>query len=59
MEKRFLTLVETSEYCGLEKSYIYRLSSQDRLPGRISWGRRTVRVDRLALDKWLEGQIDG
>lgn len=59
MEKRYLSLRETSEYCGLELCYVYRLSCQNRLPGKITWGARTIRVDRVELDRWLAGMIDG
>lgn len=53
METRFLTLEETASYLRLPLSMIYRLSSEDRLPGKIRWGQRTVRVDRLELDNHL------
>ncbi len=54
--KRFMSLSEASSYLSLPLSYLYRLSSANKLPGKVVWGTRTIRVDRLALDAWIEGQ---
>ena len=54
---RFLTLAQAAEYLALPLSYLYRLSSSEgRLPGKVVWGARTIRVDRLVLDAWIQGQ---
>ncbi len=62
MNNQFLTLGQTAEYTNLPLHYIYRLSSQNQLPGKVVWGRRTVRVNKETLDNWLNektlGQID-
>ncbi len=52
-ESRFLTLQQTSTYLNLPLSMIYRLSAEGRLPGKVCWGNRTVRVDREILEEWL------
>ncbi|MHB0977715.1 MAG: helix-turn-helix transcriptional regulator [Candidatus Aquicultorales bacterium] len=54
--KRYLTLEETAELTGLSLHYIYGISAQNRLPGKITWGSRTIRVDRLVLEEWLNKQ---
>ncbi len=59
MESRFLTLNETAEYLALPLSMIYRMSSENRLPGKVCWGPRTVRIDRARLDAYLDAQLNG
>ncbi len=53
---RYMTLQETAEYLALPLSMIYRLSSEGRLPGKVTWGVRTIRVDRQKLDAWVDAQ---
>ena len=55
-ESRFLTLEEVAQLTNLALSYIYRLSAEGRLPGKVKFGARTIRVDRLKLMAWLEAQ---
>lgn len=50
---RFMTLKETAEFLGLSLRQIHELSRQNRLPGRVAWSKRMVRVDRLSLETWL------
>jgi len=59
MEKRFITLQETSEYLGLNLTMVYRLSSENRLPGKVKFGHKSVRVDRHELDRTLEKMVRG
>lgn len=54
--KRYLTLEETAEYINLPLSKIYDLSARDMLPGKVVWGRRTIRVNRAVLDESLNEQ---
>ncbi|MDI6716588.1 MAG: helix-turn-helix domain-containing protein [Actinomycetota bacterium] len=56
MHQKYLTLDEAAELANINKSYIYRLSYEGRLPGKVSWGKRTVRVDREIFENWLKAQ---
>lgn len=56
---RFMTLQETAAYLSLPLSMVYRLSHEGRLPGKIVWGAKTVRVDREALDQYLAEEAGG
>lgn len=56
MDPRFLTLEQAAEYLSLPLTMIYRLSAAGELPGKITWGARTIRVDRLVLDAWISEQ---
>lgn len=53
-KKQYLTLRETADYLSLPLSKVERLSSENRLPGKIKLGSRTVRVDLRALQEWLD-----
>ncbi len=53
---RYLTLTETAAFTELPLDFVYQLSAQDKLPGLIRWGTRTLRVDREALQLWLNEQ---
>lgn len=50
---RYMTLEEVAEYLNLPLTMIYRLSSRGDLPGKISLGHRTIRVDREVLEAAL------
>ena len=52
-ESRFMSLESASIFLNLPLSMIYRLSAEGRLPGKVRWGSRTVRVDREILEEWL------
>ena len=54
-----LTLEQTAEYLSLPLSMVYRMSSDGRLPGRVKWGQRTVRVDVAELDAYIEKMKGG
>lgn len=56
MEGRYVSLEEAAKYCGLTLPYIYRLSSEGKLPGKIKFGQRTVRVDLDVLQAWLDAK---
>lgn len=55
--KRYITLEETAEFLSLPLSMIYRMSSDGRLPGKIIWGARTVRIDREILEAALRDKV--
>jgi len=57
-EPRFLTLSQASELLNVGLAYIYRLSAEGRLPGKIVLGARTIRVDRERLLAFMEAQMD-
>lgn len=56
MMDRFLTLEQTAKYLNVSLSYIYRLSHIGRLPGKVTLGSKTVRVDREQLERWILNQ---
>lgn len=58
-ENRWLTLQQTADYLAVPMSYIYRKSHENRLPGLVRLGAKTLRVDRQKLDNWLEAQTKG
>jgi excisionase family DNA binding protein len=53
VQKRLLTVKEAAAYLGRSESAIYHLIGRREIPV-IRHGRH-VRLDRLALDRWLEG----
>lgn len=46
-----LTVKEAAAYLGLKASYLYRLTSQRRIP-HYKYGGRIVLFDRAALEAW-------
>ena len=51
--KETLTLDEACLYCGISKSYMYKLTSTNMVPHYQPFGKRLY-FDRLELDKWLK-----
>jgi excisionase family DNA binding protein len=45
----FLTLKQAASLLNLPLSYLYRMSSENRLPGKVVLGKRTVRVNKDVL----------
>ncbi|MBU1181371.1 MAG: helix-turn-helix domain-containing protein [Proteobacteria bacterium] len=57
MEKRWLTVRDASEYLGAHEQTIYIWAQTARIPSVKIGG--SVRIDRKALDRALEAQLDG
>ncbi len=51
---KYMTLKQTAQYLNLPLPYIYRMSANKQLPGKVSWGRKTVRVDKAKLIDWID-----
>lgn len=54
MEPRFLTLDDVAKYLSVSVPQVYALARSGDLPAIKIGGRGVWRVDRLALDKYLE-----
>jgi excisionase family DNA binding protein len=55
MDDEILTIPETARYLKISKSKIYWLVATKQLPHiKI---QRNVRIRRVDLEKWLEGQL--
>lgn len=52
---KLLTLEQVAERLNVNKSYVYRLSSEGRLP-KVKLGPRTVRVLEDQLLEWIENK---
>lgn len=58
LEKRILTLEEAALYTGLQKSYLYKLTSRKIIPHSKPGGKK-IYIERLELEKWmLSAKID-
>ena len=55
--QRLLSVEEAATYMGVPKSFIYRLSHEGRLPGRVSLGHRTLKIDKERLDRFIERKL--
>jgi hypothetical protein len=54
-----MTLKETSQEYNIPLHYLYKLSYQNKIPGLVRWGRKTLRVNKETLDKALENKTLG
>mgnify|MGYP001419416525 CR=1 FL=1 len=53
MEKRLLNIEEASEYLGIPRGSLYKMSWQKRLPFVVKVGR-ALRFDKIKMDEWIE-----
>ena len=53
--KQLLTIDEACEYINYEKSYVYKLTSQNKIPFIKPRGRKFLYFRRSELDEWLAG----
>lgn len=53
MDKTVLNFTELAAYTGLSKSYLYRLSSEGKLPAYKPFGK-CLFFDRAEVDNWLK-----
>jgi len=51
-QKVFLSLEEVAIYTGLSKSYLYKLTSQEKIPHSKPHGK-VIFFERIRLDEWL------
>ena len=51
-QKVVLNFSEAAEYCGLSKSYLYKLTSAGGIPCYKPQGKQ-IYFSRVELDKWL------
>lgn len=52
MNKNVLTFTEASEYTGMSKSYLYKLTASQRIPHYKPIGK-LIYFDKEELDTWL------
>lgn len=52
-QKTFLTFNELSEYTGLSKSYLYKLSMNFSIPGMYRPLGKQLYFDRKEVDQWM------
>ena len=71
MDKRLFTVSEAAEYIGVTRGHLYNMLSLQiqtgstgglpvrpvRIPGRGQL-RHGVRFDKVALDRWIDGQAE-
>jgi excisionase family DNA binding protein len=55
---QLLTLWQVGECLGLSRSTVARMVARKKLPGVVRIGG-AVRVDKRALDKWIEEKKEG
>jgi len=56
-ERRWLKVSEVAEILGVSVKGAYALAAAGELPV-VRIGRRTIRIDRVALEAQLEAQIE-
>jgi hypothetical protein len=54
MEKRLLTIHETGVFLGLSDYRTAELIRQNAIPGKVELGLRTVKIDRLRLEEFID-----
>ena len=52
MEKTILNLSELSEYTGISKSYLYKLTHLGKIPFSKPFGK-LIFFDKIDVDSWL------
>jgi len=57
-EKRWLSVVEASDYLGVSSKHLYTLCSRRIIPSSKIKGIG-VRLDRLRLDRLIEERMEG
>lgn len=55
LRKRALTLEEVCQYTGMKKSYLYKLTMLNKIPGVSKPNGKKIFIDREKLDNWLLG----
>lgn len=55
LKKRALTLDEVCQYTGMKKSYLYKLTMQNKIPGVSKPNGKKMFFDREKIDEWLLG----
>lgn len=50
--KRVLTVIDLSDYCGFSKSHIYKLVARREIPYSKPYGK-TLFFDKDKIDEWL------
>ena len=58
MEPATYTLAEAAELLGIGESSAYRLAAQNEFPVPVLCIGRTKRVSRVALMKFIDGDIE-
>ncbi len=53
MEKTILNFTDLATYTGLSKSYLYKLSSEGKIPGYKPFGK-CLFFELEAIDNWLK-----
>ncbi len=53
LQKNVLNISEICSYTGFERSYIYKLTSQKKIPHFKSAGGKTIFFKRDEIDEWL------
>lgn len=53
MERNYLKAIEAAEYIGTTVNYLYKLTSQHKIPYYSPTGRRCL-FKREELDAWIE-----
>ena len=53
MDKKYLTVEEAAEYIGTTKNYLYKLTSNNKIPYYQPTGRKCL-FKREELDVWIE-----
>lgn len=55
LKKRALTLEEVCQYTGMKKSYLYKLTMLNKIPGVSKPNGKKMFFDREKIDQWLLG----
>lgn len=53
LQKEIFTISEVCSYTGFEKSYIYKLTSERKIPHYKSPGGKNVFFKRTEIEEWL------
>ena len=56
MKSRLLTVEEVSSYLHIHPQTVYYMARKGELP--VVRIRSAVRFDKLAIDKWIQRQVD-
>ncbi|MFC1947955.1 helix-turn-helix transcriptional regulator [Chloroflexota bacterium] len=55
-EKLTISIDEAAKLLGISRNLAYNLAREGKLPGALELGQKRIRVSRVALEKYLNGE---
>lgn len=51
------SIPEFAKKAGISVSLAYQLARKNKLPGQLKCGQKRVILSKVAVDKWLQGEM--